>query len=203
MARTDIEQKTISYYDQNAATWSATHGGSEEESYWKSEMDKFHELLPIGKVLEIGSGGGKDAKALIKLYEYAGTDASKGLIEIAQKRNPEGRFINVAVEKLDFPEGSFDGFWASAVLLHIPKERIDIALQRIKKQIRGGGVGFISLKEGVGEKEDPETGRWFSYYKMDEFKGILNKNGFEIIKTDERKEEKGARPNWLLFYVRA
>jgi len=78
------EDKTVQYYDAHAEDWTRTHGGNIGHSYWKKEMAKFHELLPKGKVLEIGSGAGKDAAALIGIgYDYVGTDASRGLLKIA------------------------------------------------------------------------------------------------------------------------
>ncbi len=204
MTTTDREQKTVNYYDQQAPEWVAAHGGNEEESYWKNEMDKFHQLLASGKVLEIGSGAGKDASALIKIgFDYTGTDASSGLIKVAQKRNPQAKFINVAVEELNLPEKSFDGFWAAAVLLHIPKEKIDSALQSIRKEIKDGGIGFISLKEGDGEKEDQKTGRWFAYYQEEEFKEILLRNDFKVIDFKKRIEEREGQPNWLAYFVKA
>lgn len=42
--------------------------------------------MPAGKILEVGSGGGRDAKDLIEMgYEYIGIDISKGLLEEAKK----------------------------------------------------------------------------------------------------------------------
>ena len=49
--------------------------------------------------------------------------------------------------KLNFPSGSFDGFWASASLLHIPKNKIHQVLSDIKNIIKPNGIGFISLKQ--------------------------------------------------------
>jgi ubiquinone/menaquinone biosynthesis C-methylase UbiE len=159
--------------------------------------------LPSGSVLEIGSGAGNDASSLLEMgYDYTGTDASSGLIEVARKRNPQATFINVNADELNFPEKSFDGFWAAAVLLHIPKENIDNVLQSIKKQVREGGIGFISLKEGEGEEEDKKTGRWFSYYKEDEFKEVLLRNGFETVEVENKTENREGRPDWLAFLVR-
>ncbi len=198
--KTQKEQKTIDYYDREAQNWSDAHGGNERESYWQREMDKLHELLPGGKVIEIGSGAGKDASALIRMgYDYAGTDASKGLIEVAKKRNPEAIFMNAAVDELDFPDDSFDGFWAAAVLLHIPKDRIDEALQSIKRVIKPGGYGFISMKAGAEERTDPQTDRWFAFYSQAGFGEALEKNGFEIADKETRKGEKDT---WLVYYVR-
>lgn len=200
MTKKDKVSKTISFYDNNAISWVNAHGGNNGESYWQIEMDKLHKLLPSGKVIEIGSGAGKDAAALIKMgYKYTGTDASKGLITVAQQRNPNATFINKSVDELDFPDGSFDGFWTAATLLHIPKDRIDTALQSIKRVIKSEGIGFISMKAGSGERIDLETGRWFSYYSQEEFKEVLVRNKFNIIGQETRKGEKDW---WLVYYVR-
>lgn len=199
MTNIDREQKTINYYDTNAEDWALKHGGDESESYWRKEIDRFHQLLPSGKILEIGSGPGKDAAALIqKGYIYTGTDASEGLIVIAKKRNLDGAFEKVDVYNLDFPEQSFDGFWTAATLLHIPKYRIDEALKQIKTQVKPNGVGFISLKEGRGEKEEKNTGRWFSYYSKEEFAEILERNGYGITDFISKVGEKDI---WLCFWV--
>ncbi len=78
MSLTDKEQKTVAYYDRSGEEWAAAHAS--ESSWWLAEMQKFRAMLPSGKVLEIGSGAGKDAQALIQMgYQYVGTDASKGL----------------------------------------------------------------------------------------------------------------------------
>lgn len=197
---TDKEDKTIGYYDREANGWVTAHHGDETESYWKNEMTRFHELLPKGKVLEIGSGSGKDASSLIRLgYEYTGTDASGGLLKIAQERNPEAEFKKISVYDLDYPQQSFDGFWTAATLLHIPKDRIDETLQRIKTQVKPGGVGFITLKAGAGERPDSETGRWFSYYSKEEFGEVLKRNSYEVIEEATRKGEKDW---WLCFWVK-
>ncbi len=201
--RSQKQQKTVDYYDRDAANWASQYGRNDGESFWMSQIEKLHELLPSGKILEIGSGTGQDAEALAaRGYDYTGTDASKGLIEIAQKRNSQATFVHVGVEDLAFPEKSFDGFWTAATLLHIPKENIDNALQSIKSEVRDGGVGVITLKQGEGEKEDEETGRWFSYYSEDEFEKILNRNGFEVVDFEIKKEQREGRPDWLVFYVK-
>lgn len=193
--------KTIDYYDREAESWSAAHHGNEADSYWEDEMGKFHELLPSGKILEIGSGTGKDAAALIAMgYDYVGTDASKGLLQMARKRNPKASFFLKGVEELDFPEDEFDGFWSAATLLHIPKDRIDNALTSIKKQIRPGGVGFISVKQGEGERVDKLTGRWFAYYSQGGFADILGRNGYEVVESKVKPTE--GETTWLIYFVK-
>jgi SAM-dependent methyltransferase len=199
MANTKEENRTINYYDQHATDWATTHGGNKGPSYWQAEMEGFHKLLPAGKILEVGSGAGKDAAALVAMgYSYTGTDASAGLLEIARQRNPGAKFEHIGVHELSFPQHSFDGFWTVATLLHVPKSKIDKALQRIRSQIKTGGIGFITIKAGTGEEEDPGTGRWFAYYSEEEFKNVLRRNQFEILAEKERPE----KDLWLCFWVK-
>jgi SAM-dependent methyltransferase len=196
----DREKQTIEYYDQNAEKWVGLNGGRREVSYWVSEMERFHELLPVGRVLEIGSGAGNDAFALTSLgYDYIGIDASSGLLIVAQERNPQATFKNISVYDLDFPEKSFDGFWCVATLLHLPKDRIDEAMRRIKTQVKEGGIGFISMKQGEGEVEDSKSGRLYSYYSEGEFREVLERNGFKVI---EEKTRQGEKEIWLCYWIR-
>ncbi len=196
----DIKVETVRYYDKEATNWSASHGGDDKDSWWKDEMLKFNEYLPNGKVIEIGSGVGKDAQALIGLgYDYLGTDASIGLIELAKQRNPSAQFVQKYAHELDPSVGEFDGFWASAVLLHIPRNEMEKSLLAISSILRNEGVGFITMKEGEGERIDEKTGRLFTYFKEDEFRDVLESTGFSVLEVGRRDTEKD---NWLIFYVR-
>lgn len=191
----DREDQTTNYYDQHAGEWADKH---DTGNFWVVPMEKLKELLPEGKIIEIGSGGGRDAKFLVGTgYDYTGTDISSGLLEIAKKHNPNEEFLQQSVYDLDFEE-PFDGFWASAVLLHIPKDRIHEALKSINSVLRVGAIGFISLKEGDGESVDSDN-RFFAYYNSEEFSKILAERGFEVLWT-EKREFKGTV--WLQFIVR-
>jgi SAM-dependent methyltransferase len=195
----NIEKGTIQYYDKHAEQWAVSHEGDEEFSYWQHEMGQLHERLPTGRLLEIGCGPGRDAAALTAMgYDYVGTDASSGFLKVAQRRNPTSRFLHMAVQDLEFPEGYFDGFWGAAVVLHIPKKSIDASLERIGHVVRRDGIGFISLIQGEGERADTD-GRWRTFYQQDEFDAILRKNSFRTIEETIRPE---ARKTWLTFLVK-
>lgn len=201
MSLNEQEKATISYYNAHAREWAEGHGGYDGSSYWEGELARFRELLPAGRILEVGSGKGNETAFFIGSgYDYTGVDPSVGLLEIAREKNPGARLIEMSIDDLDFPRESFDGFWAAASLLHVPKDKINGVLSKIKKQIRRGGVGFVSLKAGEGEEVEEETGRLFAYYGWGEAMGVLTKAGFQVFESKTRTT--AGRTTWLVFYVR-
>lgn len=199
MHLTKREKITLKYYETHSREWSEM---AYQKSFWTREILTFNKLLPKGKVLEIGSGNGRDAKQLIKLgYDYIGTDISRELLKIAKRNNSGVRFLYQSVYKLNFPEDAFDGFWACATLLHVPKKRIIEALKSIQKVVKVKGIGFISLKQGQGERIEDSTGRYFTYFTRAEFVQLLKSINFSVIKTGKKIHTK---PDtfWLTFFIR-
>lgn len=198
------EKVALDFYDINAVLWSKAHS---DKNYWKEEFTLYKRYLPQGKVLEVGCGGGRDAEVLMSLgFDYIGTDISEGLLKVAIKTVPSLKFLKQDIYNLEFPKGSLDGFWASAVFLHIPKSKISKALKSLKKIIKPGGVGFISVKEGVGEKftDDVEKEfagkRFWSFFKLKEFKNILKQNGYKVIKSYRKPISE--KTTWLVYFVK-
>jgi SAM-dependent methyltransferase len=198
------EEVTKQTYDKYAAVWAKKYGDS---GFYEKEFIKFHQLLPAGRVIDIGSGSGRDAEALIGLgYDYTGTDISGELLKIARKRMPRYKFIEQSVYELDFPD-KFDGFWCTATLLHIPRQRTDEALQKIKSILRPGAIGFITIKDGKGEELEGfeiEPGavlkRFYTYWSKEGFAKKLEDNGFKVLDYKYRPENN--RQLWHCYFVR-
>jgi 2-polyprenyl-3-methyl-5-hydroxy-6-metoxy-1,4-benzoquinol methylase len=200
---TDEEKITLASYNKHAVQWSNDHLSP---GYWGDEINTFHKYLPEGRLLEVGCGGGRDARELIRLgYDYTGTDISAKLLAEAQKNNPSGRFEQVSLYDLNYSD-KFDSFWCAAVLLHIPKNRIGEALKAIKRNLAPGAVGFIAIKEGTGEtmEQNPTeegSSRLFAYWENNEFKSVLEKNGFKVLSQNYKPLSE--RTRWLIYYVQA
>ena len=203
MMLTEKEKLVSEWYDQNGELWAQQRKKTSEPSFWAQEYKYFVELRePRGSLLEIGSGSGREAREWIRMgYEYSGIDTSSVLINIARQTEPAGHYFHSSVYEMPFAPRSFDAFSSWALMPHIPKERIGVALDAIHKVLKTGALGFIAMREGEGERQEPETGRWFSYYSQDEFEEVLKAHGFEVI----RKGRKVSRVNltWLTFFIRA
>jgi SAM-dependent methyltransferase len=190
---------TIQYYDENAKNYSKMLKNKDVGFFLPDKAKIFMDLLPSGKVLEIGCGTGNEARLLIEHgYDYLGTDISEGMIREAEERNPSGKFKVLSANQVDTLNDKFDGFWANLSLVHITKNEIISVLKKIRSVLADDGVGYISLKEGELEGTDPK-GRFFSHYSLEEFSDILIKSGFTI--EDSEMIERNTR-RFLSFIVR-
>lgn len=128
------------------------------------------------------------------------------MIDVCQTQLPMGRFQHVNVYDLATLNEQFDGFWACAVLLHIPKNRIDEALSAISAITEDNVTGMISIKDGdktefeIRDKAGAREERLFVYWKKDEFEEVLARNGFSVI--DYTYRPVNTRTNWNVFFVR-
>ncbi|MCX6704883.1 MAG: class I SAM-dependent methyltransferase [Candidatus Woesebacteria bacterium] len=149
--------------------------------------------------MEVGCGPATDGKYLNKLgANVLSTDYSETMLSIAKELNPQGHFMKMDMQDLHFKDNSFDGFWATACLLHL--EDPDKAIRELVRVTKKGGVGFISIKEGDGKEVDPRTGYFFRYYHHPEFVRKLSRLGVQTI----RSGRKAGSPNhdWLTYLVR-
>ncbi len=202
-----FSQKTLHTYDKIASHFSSTHY---DNSFWAKEFQIFQKLVSGKNIIDIGCGAGRDATLFVENnFNYTGIDASAGMLRQAQDRVKSARFLLMDFYHLDFPKESFDGFWASASLLHVPKRRLAAVLNQIKQIVKPQAFGFISVKK----KTDMDEGlihqskyggieRYFAFYDPAEIKHILENNGFTVVKHHVLVENDTRKTEWLCYFVR-
>jgi ubiquinone/menaquinone biosynthesis C-methylase UbiE len=129
------------------------------------------------------------------------------MLAIARTRVQSGEFQVGDFYHLDFPDGAFDGFWAAASFLHVPKKDINIVVQEAKRILKSGGVGFVSFKqktimdEGyIKERKAGGIERYFAFYTKEEIKTILKQNGFQVLQVGNQVEKDGTV--WLCCFIK-
>jgi ubiquinone/menaquinone biosynthesis C-methylase UbiE len=151
-------------------------------------LDRFAEgVMNGGKVLDIGSGPGRDG---LLLQERGLTvtclDASQAMVRFCLDRGLAA--VEADFTHLPFENDSFDGAWAFTSLLHIKKSEITEPMQEIVRVLKPGGILGISLIEGETELYRESSGmkrpRWFSFYKKQEIEKLFTRFGFEIFYFD-------------------
>ncbi|RLI99212.1 MAG: class I SAM-dependent methyltransferase [Candidatus Aenigmatarchaeota archaeon] len=189
---TEIE-KTIQVYEELAEDYCKAHSDIAEI---KNIADNFLKKLKGKKVLDIGCGPGRDAKYFSENgLEVTGIDLTSSFVEIASQNAPKAKFIKMDMRKLEFPENTFDGIWACASFLHIPKKDAKNTLLEFRRVLKPKGLLYLSVKQGTEEKfvkKEEYKGRFkfFAFYTEDEFKDLIKSRNFKILEKviDEKRD---------------
>lgn len=156
---------TLGFYNANAVEYAADEDGPNPRLF--GFLDR---CRPAGKVLELGTGGGVDAEAIIaRGFDLDATDGSAQLAAIASRR------IGQTVRTLLFDEldavGRYDGVYACASLTHVPRHALPDVISRVHRSLKNGGLVWASFKAGTAEGDD-DLGRHYNYMSRDELREV-------------------------------
>ncbi len=195
----DLTQATIATYNKTAKEYIL-----KVQKYAPvPEREKFMSLVtPGGNILDAGCGSGRDANYFAsKGFAVTGIDLSDTLLSYAKDTAlPNARFLNMDLRAIKLDE-SFDGIWASASLLHLKRGEVLPVLKKFHHMLTPGGVLFLLMKEGTGEKLvisgtiEGDT-RFFTYYTSEELRALLEAAGFIVtdMYTWDQKDRHAERP---------
>ncbi len=161
-------EPTLTYYEANAKCFFRnTYNVDMSELY-----EPFLALLPPGAhILDAGCGSGRDSLAFLKRgCEVTAMDASASMVDLASYHTGLP-VLHMSFDQIQFRD-RFDGVWACASLLHIPKQGLPMVLERFSLALRSGGVAYASFK--YGEDEVVRDGRLFSDYSEDGLLRLLD-----------------------------
>ncbi len=155
-AMTARDENTLRFYSEEAAAYTA------QVHPHNARLESFLTRLPRGaKILELGCGAGHDSAQMIAAgFDVTPTDGTADIAAAAEKR------LGCPVSVLLFEDikmaDAYDGIWANACLLHIPRDQLSTILEQIRQTLRPGGVFYASFKSGTAEGRD-SFGRYFNY----------------------------------------
>jgi SAM-dependent methyltransferase len=94
-------------------------------------------------VLDAGCGTGTDLRALAEVARLAvGVDLSATMIAAARSRAPTASVLVGTVKRIPFPDATFNGCWARAVLIHTSSP--DVAVREISRVLKPNGRVVLS-----------------------------------------------------------
>ncbi|MFO1111063.1 MAG: class I SAM-dependent methyltransferase [Bradyrhizobium sp.] len=152
-----MDDATLQFYRQNAEAYA-----KREITSRHARLSKFLALLPPGAaILELGCGaGGDSAEMIARGYDVTPTDGSPELAEIASRK------LGRPVETLLFHDlnavAAYDGVWANACLLHVPREQLAGVLALIHRALKPSGAFYASYKAGDSDGRDT-LDRYYNY----------------------------------------
>jgi SAM-dependent methyltransferase len=164
---------------------------------------KFLAHIPHGgAILDLGCGSGRDSLAFLQAgYSVTSLDGSRTMVDAttALTGQPARR---LAFHELDY-EQAFDGVWACASLLHVPRAELVGIWEAVLRSVRTGGAVYVSFKSGEGERT--EGGRLFTDFTVDSLNEWLDTHSaakaIEIWETEDARPGP-ARRRWVNAILR-
>jgi SAM-dependent methyltransferase len=155
-----VDEQTLQCYRGNAQAYAG------REITRHTRLTRFLALLPpAATILELGCGAGTDsAQMLASGFDVRPTDGSPEMAEEASRRL--GRPVETLLfHELDEVE-AYDGVWANACLLHVPRPELAHVLTLIWRALKPAGLFYASYKAGSVDGRD-RLNRYYNYPSPD------------------------------------
>lgn len=158
---------------------------------------------PPARVVDMGCGPGWETETFASRgHDAVGIDITGAFLALARERTPDASFARMDMRRLGLAANAFDGLWACASVLHLPRTDVPRTLSEFRRVLSPGGVVCLSVKRGHGTETGTVYGaadeRRFTLYEPNELEILLANAGLDVesIGTDEADE-------WIRAMVRA
>jgi SAM-dependent methyltransferase len=191
-----VDEETLRFYRSNAQAYAG------REIAKHQRLSRFLALLPPGgTILELGCGAGADsAQMLAAGFDVSPTDGSPEMASEASRR------LGRPVETLLFHDLSkveaYDGVWANACLLHVPRSKLAQVLALIWRALKPAGHFYASFKAGEADGRDT-LNRYYNYPSPDWLRTNYSSAGSWRSLSIETGKVRGFDNEWaaMLFVV--
>jgi SAM-dependent methyltransferase len=165
--------------------------------------EPFFDALDGQRILDVGCGPGSDAETFAdRGYDVTGLDVTPSFLESARTNVPDAAFALGDMRHLPLADDSFDGVWACASLLHVPREDVPATLSEFDRVLDDGGTLYCSLKRGDESGFDGD-GRFFERHTTDAVRELLVDAGFEPEHVETAAaEEVASQDGWVQVVAR-
>ena len=201
-----LKSITINSYNKTAEEYNKTVTDFDMVSV----LGYFMDLLTFkSKILDLGCGPGHHSKVFSENnFDVTGIDLSSEMINIAKREIKTANFRIMDISSLSFLDNSFNGIWASASLLHIPKDELSSILIKLHSILTDKGVLYLSLKKGFGseiiqDERYRNVDKFYVFYQPEEINNILTNVGFNVvsIKENPKREFYDTNP-WIHIFCK-
>ncbi|MGF9756595.1 class I SAM-dependent methyltransferase [Microvirga sp. 0TCS3.31] len=179
---TSETSETVRSYDRDAAAYVARTATVPDSV--RAALERLADRLgPGARVLEIGSGGGRDALLAEQLgLAVRRTDVTPAFVALLREQGHGCDLLDPLVDDLSSPDGPYDAVWANASLLHVARDDLPTVLDRLAAVTRPGGLLCMSLKEGDGDGWSTHgtiSGpRHFTYWRAPDAEAVVRAAGW-------------------------
>ena len=180
-----MDRETVEIYEQRAENWAATKRRPIPPSLaaFTARLD------PEAIRLDLGSGPGWHTTELGA--PAIAVDAAKAMLDIVPEHAPDAWRVMADLEALPFRRHSLGGTWAHKCYMHIPAERVPLALADLQRASRVGTPLHVHLtSDRTGPEPDTHfPGRHFDYWPLSRLCDVVTGAGFDVVSSHDDGEE--------------
>jgi ubiquinone/menaquinone biosynthesis C-methylase UbiE len=144
-------------FGERASEWATCYSGREPRTLsvktlmarQRFALQIVEAALPYGsKILDAGCGPGEMAAKLMQRgYEVWGLDIAEAMVRRARERCGVNRFRVGDIERIPFPDNTFDGVVCLGVLEYLDTDAK--ALREIERVLKPGGMAVVSTPNAI------------------------------------------------------
>lgn len=189
---------SIEYYNRHAGEFYENTVDIDMHDY----LDRFTAQLPDGGcILDLGCGSGRDSAYFISQgFDVTAMDGSEEMCNLASIHIGQ-EVLQLNFSEMDFEE-VFDGVWANASLLHVPRSEMEDILTKVIRSLKKSGFLYMSFH--YGEEEEEKNDRYYTNYNTRTLKELIAK--FDKMELIEIKKSQDVIPErdtlWIYAMVR-
>ena len=187
----------VDFYDRHADEYCRSTVALDMSNVYERFLN---ELAPGAHILDAGCGSGRDTNAFLERgYFVTAFNGSPQMAQFASLHTGQKCRV-LRFQEMEFRQ-EFEGVWACASLLHVPKSEMEDVLRRLVRALKPDGIVYFSFIEGEGERVSSD-GRLYNSYTAESLRGLLG--GISAVqelacwKSDEIRSPAQRAP-WLNF----
>ena len=188
-----MDRTTVDVYEQRAAEWHARR-----PPRLADRARAFARRVARGELrADLGCGPGSYT-ALVGEPAVA-LDAARAMLDLVPEQAPRALRVQADLEALPFRRGTLHGGWARASYLHVPRQRLPVALAHLHHAMVVGAPLEMTMHRGDDEfatlERDDFPGRSFAGWDPDALRDVVVGAGFAV-------DDLSADPEWITVRAR-
>ena len=175
-----MDRETVAVYERRADAWRA-----QKERPIPASLAPFTARVPAGPRIDLGCGPGWHSNLLGA--PVVAMDAAMAMLRQVPEFAPDALRVQADLEHLPFRPNAFAGVWAHKSLMHVPAERVSMALAEIHRALAvGAAVHFrVTCDQLPADWNDPFRGRHFAYFTTALFREMVEAAGFAMLEASD------------------
>jgi len=188
-----MDQQTIASYNESAGRTAALYDTLVPESLYRL-IGRF--FVPDAFGADVGCGSGRDTYWMLQQgYRVVGIDAAAGMLSEARRRYPRLPFVRDSLPLLNsVRDGVFTNLLCSAVLMHLPADEVEPAVENLLRVTVDDGVVLVSFRH-TDSSDQRENGKLYTPVAVDGLVSAFAVSGAALLYR-ETSDETGRGLEW-------